>query len=524
MLLRTAAGSVAGVIVLAVLGAATGPSWNPAPLTDVPAVESASTAITVPPAATSAPTTGAAGEGAPGDGSAAPTDVAGAAPVGTYEVETHVVDVQLDGAVVQAQITEPVGAGEDLDGLVFVHGAGTGKFTRAFRTQAHDLATAGIVTLVPDKRLDTYTTVSRDYPAMAADYHRSVEVLRRWPGVDPGRVGVYGESEGAWVVPVMTADHPGIAFSVLVSAPVVPPRQQAAFAADSYLRNTDVPHGVFRAIPRAVGLEFPGETFDYADFDAAPYQRRTTQPVLMAYGTLDSSMPIVQGPQQMRADLAVAGNDALTVRYYAGADHGIRIDRTVAADFVRDLADWIRGLPATGTASPRIAGDQPHQTFRADPLPTPRWFGTVDGVLAVVMTGAGGVVAGGLALVGVRLLRRRGWGLAPGLTVPLLGLAATTVATVAALVGYLVAVARLALDYERNAWVVQGGWLGVRLLGLAAVVVAAVLATRVRDAHRDPLVRVGRGALAWIGFGALAGGSLVLLVTLAYWGVYQLGI
>ena len=124
--------------------------------------------------------------------------------------------------------------------------------------------------MVPNKRLDTYTTIHRDYVAMAADYARSIDVLRGWPGVDPDRVGVYGESEGGWIVPVMTAEHPQIAFGVLVSAPVVPPRQQAAFAADMYLRNTDVPHGVFRAIPRAVGLEFPGEMFDYADFDFAP--------------------------------------------------------------------------------------------------------------------------------------------------------------------------------------------------------------------------------------------------------------
>jgi dienelactone hydrolase len=530
VLLRTAAGSAAGVIVLAVLGAVMGPSWNPRPVTDVPAVESTSTSITVPdPAAdadadAAAAAAAAAATGAAPGASAAAGVVGGAAGVGTYEVESHVVDVELDGAVVQAQVLAPVGAGEDLDGLVFVHGAGTGEFTRAFRIQARDLASAGIVTMVPNKRLDTYTTVSRDYPAMAADYYRSVEVLRGWPGVDPDRVGVYGESEGCWIVPVMTAEQPQIAYSVLVSAPVVPPRQQAAFAADSYLRNTDVPQGVFRAIPRAVGLEFPGEMFDYADFDVTPYQRRTTQPVLMAYGTDDSSMPIVQGPVQMRADLAVAGNDALTVRYYADADHGIRVDGTVSADFVRDLADWVTGLPATGTAPPRVAGDQPHQTFRADPLPTPRWFGTVDGVLATVLTGAAAVLAGLLALLAVRLLRPRGWGLARGLTGPLLALAAGAVTTVVALVAYLVAVARLALDYERNAWVVQGGWLGVRLLGIVAVVAAAVLVLRVRDAHRDADVDVARGVIAWIGLGALSAGSVVLLVTLAYWGVYQLGI
>jgi uncharacterized protein len=304
----------------------------------------------------------------------------------------------------------------------------------------------------------------------------------------------------------------------------VPPRQQAAFAVDSYLRNTDVPHGVFRAIPRAVGLQFPGDAFAYADFDVTPYQRRTTQPVLMAYGTGDASMPMVQGPQQVRADLSAVGNDAVTVRYYTGADHGIRVDGRVTADFLRDLATWVGGLPTTATAEPRIAGDQPHQTFRADPVPSPRWFDTVDAVLATVVVGAAALVVGGLALAVSRLLRRRGSGLATGVTDPLVGLAAGTVLTVAALVAYLQAVARLALDYERNTWVVQGGWVGVRLLGLAAVVAGAVLVRRVRAARADPDVQLVRGAAAGVALWSLSGGAVVLLVTLAYWGVYQLGI
>jgi uncharacterized protein len=510
-MLRTTATAAAGALVLAVLGAVTGPGWDPDPLEDVPVVEASSTAIAAADAA----------EGGPGAGGAG---VPAGAPVGTYPVRTSVVDVELAGAVVQAQVTEPVGAAGDRPGVVFVHGAGTGEFVRAFARQAHELATAGVVTMVPNKRLDTYTTVHRDYVAMARDYARSVDVLRDRSGVDPDAVGVYGESEGCWIVPVMTAEDPRLAFAVLVSAPVVPPRQQAAFAADNYLRNTDVPQGVFRAIPRAVGLDFPGEAFAYADFDVTPYQRRTTQPVLMAYGTGDASMPLVQGPEQVRADLARAGNDALTVRYYTGADHGIRVGGEVAPEFVRDLAAWIQGLPATAAAEPRIAGDQPHQTFRADPLPSPRWFGTVDAVLATVVTAGALLVLGTLALLVSRVRRRRGDGLATGLTEPLVGLTLGTALTVAALVGYLVAVARLALDYERNTWVVQGGWLGVRVLGLAAVVAGAVLVRRIRDVRADPAGRVVRGVAAGVGLWCLAGGAVILLVTLAYWGVYQLGI
>ena len=499
-MLRTAATAAVGAVTLAVLGAVMGPSWEQDPVLETPVVESASTQVVADAGADATP------------------------PVGTYEVTQEVVDVELEGAVVRARITEPVGAEGDRPAVVFVHGAGTGRFERAFRTQAHELATAGIVTMVPDKRLDTYTTLQRDYPAMAADYTRSVRLLQRHDGVDPDRVGVYGESEGGWIVPVMTAEDPSLAFAVLVSAPVVPPRQQAAFAADSYLRNTDVPDAVFRAIPRAVGLGFPGGAFSYADFDVAPYQQRTTQPVFMAYGTRDTSMPLVQGPEQVRADLAVAGHDALTVRYYEEADHGIRIDGAVRDELVRDVADWVGGLPATASADPEVAGAQPVQTFRADPLPTPRWFGTVDAVLATLVFAAAAIVVGAVALVLARVGRRRGWGLARGLTEPLVGLVLSTLLTLAALVAYLVSVARLALDYERNTWVVHGGWLGVRLLGLAAVVAGAVLIRRIRVVQADREERVLRGAAAGVALGGLGAGSVVLLVTLAYWGVYQLWI
>ncbi|MGV8965307.1 MAG: alpha/beta hydrolase family protein [Cellulomonas sp.] len=497
MLFRTVATSAIGVIVLAVVGATMGPQWDPAVLKEPLSVATASTAI-----------------GGPQD----------ATPVGTYVVETRIVQVQLDGNKVDAQISLPVGAPDGLPGVVFVHGAGTGTYARAFRAQAHALASAGIVAMVPNKRLDTYSTRHRDYVTMAVDYEHSVDALRQVPEVDPKRVGAYGESEGGWIVPVMAAADPALAFTVLVSAPVVPPREQAAFAADSYLRNTGVPSGVFRAIPRAVGMAFPGGGFEYADFEVSPFQQKMTQPTFVAYGTADSSMPTVQGAQRIMADLAVAGNDAVTVRYYAGADHGIRVNDEVSTHFVRDIAAWIDGLPRSATAPPQVAGDQPHQTFLAEPVPTPRWFGDGNTVLNTVILSGGALVIGAVVWLLARWLRRKGTGLARGLSAPLFLLALGSVLTVAALVWYLFAIARLALDYDQNAWVVRGGWIGVRMIGIAAVVAGAVLVNRLDELRADPDQRAVSGVPAAISLGLVSAGSLVLLVTLAYWGVFQLGI
>ena len=502
---RVLASTVLGVVVLAVLGALMGPQWDPVALSDPLAAETPDTAI-------------------------------GHAPeLERFEVRQRVVTVELDGASVQAQLNEPVGLSGPARGVVFVHGAGTATHEDAFHEQARVLAEAGVVTLVPDKRMDTYTLRHRDYVQMAQDYARSVALLRALPTVDPERVGVYAESEGGWIAPVMAASDPTIEFVVLVSAPVVPPRQQAAFAADNYLRATGVPHGVFRAIPRAVGMAIPGGGFEYVDFDVTSYQRRMTQPVLMVYGTGDSSMPIVQGAMQVIRDAAIAGNSDVTVRYYEGATHGIRVDGRIAPDFLRDMSGWVVGLPQTAGAAPKVAGDQPTQTFLAMPVPEPRWLHDGDVVALTIIASCIVVLLAGLVAPVARgaealAVRRRGPAadgpvhrFAPGVARWATALGLGVVVTVVAFVWYILAIARLALDYTSNGWVVTGVWIGVRAVGIL-VVAAAVLLFRSIVRNRARGVPVAPGAARSIALAALIGASAVLFVVLAYWGVYQLGI
>lgn len=503
---RLVASVALGSLLLAVVGAVTGPHWDPGPLEEGIEVATPDTAI-----------------------GAAP-------PLGTYDVRTVEVSVQLDGTSVGARLSLPEGVTTPGPAVLFVHGAGTGRYTQAFLRQAQSLAEAGVVAMVPDKRLDTYSTRHRDYVEMAADYRRSLDLLRDRPEVDPDRVVVYAESEGGWIAPVIAAGDPGVAGVVLVSSPVVPPRQQAAFAVDSYLRNTGVPHAVFRAIPRAVGMTMPGGGFEYADFDVRPWQQRLTQPLLVVYGTADVSMPIVQGALQVRSDALVAGNRAVTVRYYAGADHGIRVGGSPTPEFLRDLAGWVLGLPETGGASPRVAGAEPSQAYAAGPVPQPRWLRDGTALLVLVIGAPALMLLCALAVGATRVLhrtplgRRRGTGepppsrrFAPGVAVRLAALGTATVATVAALVWYLLSVARLALDYQRDSWVVQGGWLGVRVLGVVAVLAVVLLAHRVHDA-REEGVPLAPGVVRGVAAGGVLGASAVLLVLLAYWGVFQLNI
>ncbi|HEY3438027.1 MAG TPA: acyl-CoA thioester hydrolase/BAAT C-terminal domain-containing protein [Actinotalea sp.] len=492
---RIALTSAMAVVALGVVGVVSGPGWDPVPLTRTIDVETPDTTI---------------------------GDSAGAVPVGTYDVATSVVTVELAGMEIQAQISEPVGASGLRPGVVFVHGAGTGRYERAFKRQAEALASSGVVAMVPNKRLDNYTTRERDYTAMANDYLRSVELLRRLPGVDPDRVGVYGESEGAWIVPVMAADNPSVAFTVLVAAPVVPPRQQAAFAVDSYLRNTGVPADILRSIPRFVGMEPPGGGFEYTGFDVRPFQQRMRQPSLIVYGTGDAAMPTVQGALELVDDLTTAGNADYTIRYYKGADHGIKIHHVLVPDFARDLSAWVQSLPGSARAEPRIAGAEPYQRFVAGPVAKPRWFAEGDLLVAGMGGSAIALLIGPLLWLVRRIRGRREPVLGEGVLGPLLTMALGTVLTLAGLVVYLFSVARLAQDYGTNPVMVQGGWLVIRVLGIGSAVAGVVLVYRMLDGRRRgsaPAAHTASGELTLV---SAMSGSLALLVMLAYWGVYPI--
>lgn len=490
---RKVVATLAVVLGLGLVGSAAGPGWSPEPFEATLVLETEDLSI---------------------GGGVATT------PVGTYDVASELVDVRLEDAVVQAEVTYPVdGAPVDRPGLVFIHGAGTGQYG-AFRETARLLASAGIVAMVPEKNLGTYTTRSRDYPAMARDYLASVAVLRERAGVDPGRVGVYGESEGGWIAPIAAATDPDVAFLVQVSSPVVPPRQQAAFATDAYLRNVGVPGALLRAIPRSVGASVPGGGFDYADFDVRPYQRQVTQPTLIVYGTADASMPTIQGAEIMIEDLAAAGNHQYTVRYVEGANHGIRVDGELVPEFVTLLSDWIQGLPVTADAEPRIAGAQPVQRFTAAPVDHPRWYADGDMLVRGLVAALAALVVGPVLWLGAAVVRRRR---PRGLPAPLgrwmTALAASVVALLGTFGAYLYRVARLALDYQTNPVLVQGGWLALEALAVTAAALLVVSASHVLVAWRSGRLR----ATGWAGRVTIAGvhlGALSLLVVAAYWGLF----
>lgn len=168
--LRVAVGAGLAVLGLAVLGNALSPSWEPRRL---PAYGS------LPPMPE-------------------PASSAGSA---NGEIQREDVRVPVREEVLRGTVVSPAAAGRH-PAVVLVHGAGPGRRSDLIELAEH-FARAGIVALVYDKRNVGYSAVTnRDFGLLAEDALVSVRLLRQRENVDPARVGLWGISEGGWVVPI----------------------------------------------------------------------------------------------------------------------------------------------------------------------------------------------------------------------------------------------------------------------------------------------------------------------------------
>lgn len=438
-----------------------------------------------------------------------PAPLPPAAPAEVAPPVTTDLDVRVAGAVLRATVHSPTLPGRH-PAVVLVPGGGPA--TRAGLTdQADRLARAGIVALVFDKRTAGYSFVRRDYGQLADDAVALLRVLRARSDVDAARTGLWGVSEGGWVVPLAAAREPAVAFTVLVNAPTMSPGAQLSWAIDDGLRRQHAPAGARRLAARAMAMGGTG----YTDHDALPALRGLTRPVLALYGTADRAVP----PAQSARILLDTVTAPCTVRFFPGADHGMKVAGRYAGGYVDTMVAWITGLPATASAPPAVAGASPEQAFAAAEPPVPAW-GRLPVVAAAQATLAAAAVtalvatrrargstaaaplSGGVAGSRVRrAVRRAVWaGLGTGVGINL---------GVGAFVGLGFVDAPPAVSH--------GVWLLLRLGAVGTVAATVSAAGAVLDARRAGW-RPGRaGAVALAGAGVATAAALGLG---AYWELF----
>jgi dipeptidyl aminopeptidase/acylaminoacyl peptidase len=114
--------------------------------------------------------------------------------------------------------------------IVLVHGAGPGLHDDpAFIVHANAFLGAGFAVLTYDKRgsgRSTGTLAFSDYDELASDVASAVGFLRRHTTIDSTRIGLLGRSEGGWVSAIAAANDASIAFVIISSGTMLPPREQ----------------------------------------------------------------------------------------------------------------------------------------------------------------------------------------------------------------------------------------------------------------------------------------------------------
>ncbi|MGI8983167.1 MAG: sigma factor [Acidimicrobiales bacterium] len=123
----------------------------------------------------------------------------------------------------------PFGAGPH-PAVVLAHGSGP-RDRQSLLLMADLFARNGIAALAYDKRgsggsTGSYREIGADFRSLAEDVVAGVGHLRGRGDIDAGRVGVWGVSEGGYVV-ALAAASPEVAFVVGVSAPGVSARRSA---------------------------------------------------------------------------------------------------------------------------------------------------------------------------------------------------------------------------------------------------------------------------------------------------------
>jgi len=215
--------------------------------------------------------------------------------------------------------------------ILIVHGSG--PVTRAaYHLFADRLARAGHIVLNVDKRgvggssgayhgddIGGVTSlVARSDDAIAA-----LRFLHNDPRVDPTAIGMFGISQGAWVVPMVAQRDSSLRFAVIMSGPAVSSGEEEEF---SRLTNERADHFGRKPPPLAFSeVDRRMRSVSPSGFDPRPELARLRTPTLWLFGDWDNSIPVDASVRVL--DTLRSLGSPVTIRRFAEANHGLMIAR-----------------------------------------------------------------------------------------------------------------------------------------------------------------------------------------------------
>lgn len=221
-----------------------------------------------------------------------------------------------------------------------------------------------------------------------ADQARAaLDIVAGQPEIDAGRVGVWGHSQGGWVVQIVASGRPDLPFAVVSAGPGIDVREQDRYSFEVMLRSLgledphveravatlDAIHGAamrgddYAAVDRDLIAPLRGEPWyerlpedernllDSAAmwgltrriiqeaYDPPSALERISCPLLAVFGSLDPLLPALESAGIYCASLARAGNHDATIVVFPGANHRMLVEETgeLTGGYLDLLGDWV---------------------------------------------------------------------------------------------------------------------------------------------------------------------------------------
>jgi len=293
-----------------------------------------------------------------------------------YTYIDHAVSFKANGTCLTGTLKVPIGTGP-FPAVVLIHGSGPGTREQV-ESMSRFFSHQGMAVLSFDKRgcggsSGDWKTAS--FNDLAGDVLAGVAFLRERSDIDPDRVGLWGISQGGWIGPLAAARSDHIAFVINHSGPGTTPRRQDVYMTSRILAMQDVPAADIEYATSALNAMYdygqgrasaadldatlevvqgkPGlEDFEglssrnvspdsmYAlqpmgdpawffhidpDHDALTPYRRLDCPVLVVYGRLDYTVPVIESASLITRALQQREHPDYTVEIIDETGHGMLV-------------------------------------------------------------------------------------------------------------------------------------------------------------------------------------------------------
>ena len=224
---------------------------------------------------------------------------------------------------------------------------------------------------------------------LAGDTLAAVRLLRSRPDIDPEQIGLWGNSNSGWVVPLVAVRSSDVAFVINRVGSLLPPTENILYEIENQMRaqgfiGEEITKAValrrllqnaiitnqgweqfiaaaasarnerwfsFSRVGRYAAARLPPDSSTLQQwriplaFDPLPYWERVTCPVLAIYGELDKNTPTKRNVPLLAGALKRARNKDYTIITLPKADHPFYEYNTNRGDYVSEIPALQRFVP-----------------------------------------------------------------------------------------------------------------------------------------------------------------------------------